>query len=155
MGGTIRRGTVALCAALAVGFAPGCGSAGYETLPDSAPSGDPLVATIAVETGDGAVVLTLHVTNPTSAPVELEFTSGQRFDFAVSRANGEAMWRWSADRSFMQALGTETLPAGGSLRYSATWPAAGAQGEFVARGEVTSSNRPVNQAVRFELAGDE
>lgn len=153
MRGTKRQGTIALSMLAAIGIG-GCTAGGSAPAQDRVASGDELVATMEVEAGD-PVRLTLHVTNPTTAPVRLEFTSGQRYDFAVARVDGEQLWRWSAARSFMQALGSETLPPGGSLRYTAEWSAGGQQGEFVATGEVTATNRRVTQSARFELAGDE
>lgn len=118
------------------------------------PTGN-LAATIAVETGADSVGLRLHVTNVSAAPVALEFPSGQRFDFQVTTEAGETVWTWSADRSFMQALGTAVLAPGESLRYSAAWPSSGRRGRFVAIGQVTSTNEPVRQSVIFELTGSE
>lgn len=114
-----------------------------------------LVATMEVEPGGDAVALTLHLTNATAAPIELSFSSGQRYDFAVSRLDGEVLWRWSSYQSFMQVVGTQTLAAGSSLRYREQWPSGGMRGEFVATGEVTATNRRIIQSARFELAGNE
>jgi len=157
--GTIEKrfpaGALALVLSLGV-WAGGC--ARSEPTPgvqESEGVSSDLVATMQVEPAAGEVGLTLHVTNTTSAPIELEFSSGQRFDFTVTRLDGESLWTWSADKSFMAALGQETVPAGGSLRYEAEWPSQGLRGEFVATGTLTSTNRRVAQSVRFELAGDE
>lgn len=156
MRGTRERRRLALYTALAVVGLAGCTTAGDPEAQESVASADELVATMSVETtGDGVTRLTLHVTNPTRSPVALEFTSGQRYDFEVTRLNGEELWRWSAARSFMQALGTETVAPGGSLRYTADWESGDLEGEFVATGEVTASNRTVSQSTRFELAGEE
>lgn len=155
MRGTGERGRVALYTALAVAGLAGCTMSNGGDDPEFVASGDELVATMSVETGNDVTRLTLHVTNPTSAPVELEFRSGQRYDFAVTRLNGDEVWRWSSDRMFTQALGTETLPAGGSIRYTADWSSGALEGEFVATGEVTATNRRVAQSARFELAGEE
>lgn len=122
---------------------------------DESGQADELVATMEVEAGSGEVRLALHVTNVSAGPVELEFSTGQRFDFVVTRVNGEQLWRWSADRVFTQALGTETLAAGGTVRYTAEWPAPGVAGHYIATGEVTATNRTIRQSARFELAGDE
>lgn len=118
---------------------------------DTARTGDPLVATLEVEEGGSGVRLLLHVTNSGTAPVQLEFRSGQRFDFAVTRPDGREVWRWSADRMFTQALGSEELGPGESLRYDATWDPRGETGEFVATGEVSASGRTIRQSTRFEL----
>lgn len=114
------------------------------------PSGD-LAATMEVDAGTESTMLRLHVTNVSAEPVELEFTSGQRYDFQVTTESGEILWTWSADKSFMQALGTETLGAGESLTFSEAWPTDGLRGRFIAVGTVTSTNEPVRQSVIFEV----
>jgi hypothetical protein len=125
---------------------------------DSVVEAEGLSATMGVETGADLVRLTLHVTNTTAAPIELEFTSGQRYDFQIAEVSGElvgeTLWTWSMDKSFMQALGTETLAPGGSLRFTEEWQAGGRRGELVGIGRLTSSSHPVQQSVRFELADE-
>lgn len=110
-----------------------------------------LVATMEVETSAERVQLMLHVTNSSGQPIELRFNSGQRFDFVVQRPGGDTVWRWSADRGFTQALGTETLGPGESLRYSAEWPIEERRGEYEAVGMVTANNRTVRESTRFTL----
>ena len=146
----------ALLAALATGWVA-CTPRESAEMTDGAAESNAgtLVTTMEVEAGGEMVRLTLHVTNPTTEPVDLEFPSSQRYDFAISRVDGESVWHWSAARSFAQALGTETLPGGGSLRYEAEWPSEGRSGEYVATGEVTALNHDIRQSVRFELAGGE
>ncbi len=114
-----------------------------------------LTATMQVEASGDVAQLTLHVTNSTSAPIELEFSSGQRYDFRVTTESGETLWTWSADKSFMQALGTETLEAGGTVRFSESWAAGGRRGRFIAVGQLTSTSHPAMQSVYFELTGGE
>lgn len=118
-----------------------------------------LAATMQVETGDDAVRLTLHVTNTSGAAMELGFTSGQRYDFQIAEVNadgtvGETVWTWSADKTFMQALGTETLQPNASLSYAEEWRANGARGEFIGIGMITSATHPVRQMTRFELVSE-
>ena len=137
-----------------VALAAACGQPPVVQGDAVAPSGD-LAATMEVDVGEAATTLRLHVTNVSSEPVELEFSSGQRYDFAVTTEAGETLWTWSADKSFMQALSMETLAPGASLRFSEAWPSAGQQGRFIAIGRVTSTNEPVHQSVIFELTGGE
>ncbi len=151
----------AFAGAFVLGLMLAC-SRGYESTDaegNRVVASEDLIATMEIETVADAVRLTLHVTNRSAEPIQLEFTSGQRFDFQVARmdngAVGEPLWTWSADKSFLQALSTETLAPGGSLRYSAEWPAGGVTGNFIAHGSVTSTNHPVRQSARFELAGNE
>lgn len=94
--------------------------------------------------------LILTVTNASAAPVDLAFRSGQSFDFVVLR-NEQELWRWSGDQMFTQAIRDETLAAGETLTYEATWrPPAGTGGELVARGILTTQN-PVQQETVFRL----
>jgi len=160
MRGRTGRRAGALIGLVALALVGGC-SKGYETgeIEEARVGSGDLVATMGVETAGEVVELTLYVTNGTEEPIELEFSSGQRFDFQVARMDGEepgeTLWTWSADKSFLQALGTETLAPGASLRYSAEWHSGGLRGEFIARGDVVSTSHPVRQSARFELAGDE
>ena len=56
-----------------------------------------------------AIRLTFKVINEGESPIRLEFTSMQRFDFAIDDASGTELWRWSNGRMFAQALGEEVL----------------------------------------------
>jgi len=112
---------------------------------------DPLVASLQVETRPDSVHLILQVTNVSTSAVVLDFPSGQSFDFLVSRGGFE-IWRWSADRSFTQALRTETLPPGETRAFDAAWrPTAGTRGDFVAVGRLTARGRPAEQRADFRL----
>ena len=155
MHGMTGVGRTWLVAAALLGCSQSQGPAREESVVES----EGLSATMSVETGADVVRLTLHVTNTSGAPIELEFTSGQRYDFQVAQVDGdvigETLWTWSMDKSFMQALGTETLAAGASLSYTEEWSAGGRRGDFAGIGTLTSSSHPVQQSVRFELAGGE
>ena len=87
---------------------------------------------------DSVVTLTLTVRNPSSVPATIAHSSGQQFDFTVSdAASGALLWRWGMGMMFTQALGTETIPANGSLTYSATWKPT-QKGSLVATGSLVS-----------------
>ena len=118
--------------------------------PARADSAVSLASSVQVEVGANDVRLVFHITNPSDRPVVLEFSSGQRYDFAIRNAAGD-VWRWSAAQSFMQALGTETIPAGGSLRYSETWPSGQRTGSFTATAQLTALNYPIEQRADFEI----
>jgi len=137
---------------LSVMLAAACGR-GARGSSETGAAGGALATSLEVLIGERAVRLVLHVTNPTREPVRLEFTSGQRYDFVVRTAAGADVWRWSADRMFMQALAAETLAPGASLRYEAEWDAGGRTGSFEAVGTVVSTNHRVEQKTRFELPG--
>ena len=62
--------------------------------------------------------LTLVVTNTSDAPVELHFTSSQRFDFEMRSSSGMSVWSWASERIFLQVLGKETIAPKRSLEYT-------------------------------------
>lgn len=135
--------------ALALAAVVACAAAGAS----SADGGSgPLVSSLQVETSADSVRFVLQVTNASAAPVGLEFSSGQSFDFVVSR-DGAELWRWSADRMFTQALRSETLAPGETRTYEAAWrpPAADTRGELVARGFLTARGATAEQQTRFRL----
>jgi hypothetical protein len=62
--------------------------------------------------------LTLEVVNRNPRPVTLGFRTSQRYDLLIQNAQGQEVWRWSAERMFAQMLGQEVLsPNGGKLTY--------------------------------------
>jgi hypothetical protein len=122
--------------------------AGGETAPQQQGVAAVLASSLVVEIGDNDVRLVFHITNTSNRPVELEFTSGQRYDFTVRRGES-VVWRWAADRSFIQMIGQETVPAGGSLKYEERAPIR-EPGSYTATAELTSSSHPVRQTAAFE-----
>jgi hypothetical protein len=89
---------------------------------------------------DGAVNLTFTVTNPTKDPIKIEHSSGQKYDLvAVDSSTGRAVWRWSADKSFIAALGAESVPAGGSLTFVERWTPPG-KGLYLIRAFLVSTS---------------
>jgi hypothetical protein len=122
-------------------------------LPDVEPgagSAPGLGSSFNVSVGADSVRLELHITNVTSDPMVLEFHDGQRYDFAVALTDGTVVWRWSQDRMFPQAVGSEMLAAGESRRYAAAWQA-GRDGDYVAGAWLTASNYPVELRTVFRL----
>lgn len=142
-------------AVLVIGlFLPGCSTPrpAAETPPETAVvEAQRLVTSLEVEVRPAAVRFILHVTNPTRNAVRLEFSSGQRYDFVVREASGQELWRWSADQVFTQAMGTETVAAGGTLRYEAEWRPGNRSGTFTAVGRVTAQNAQLEQHATVEL----
>jgi hypothetical protein len=125
--------------------------------PEAAASADrgateDVVTSLEVKVGRDSVELILHATNPTSQAVSLQFSSGQRYDFMVLDGQGREVWRWSADKMFTQALGTEVLAPGQGLQYRAVWPSAGRNGQFVAVARITALERRLEQRTEFEVA---
>jgi hypothetical protein len=81
-----------------------------------------LEGTLTVDVGSGAVEFALTIDNGGTEPAEVTYRSGLHADFAVSEgADGPEVWRWSEGRMFTQAIETETLEPGESVRYTAAW----------------------------------
>lgn len=109
---------------LITGFVIGCRlpPAGQE-VGAAAPSGRSdvsllLKATKPVYAQGEPLHLTLEVVNRSRRMVTLGFRTAQRYDFVIQNAQGQEVWRWSAERMFAQMVGQETLLAdGGKLTY--------------------------------------
>jgi intracellular proteinase inhibitor BsuPI len=124
--------------------APGEGSAGGVS--------GPLAASLQIRPSADSVVFTFAVTNSTAQPLALEFRSGQSYDFGVSDG-GREVWRWSADRTFTQALRTETLGPGETRTWRESWrPAASLRGrDLTATARLVSTSHPVERTQTFRL----
>jgi hypothetical protein len=91
-------------------------------------------------TVNGDVTLSFSVKNPTSAPVKVTYPSGQKYDFVViDSTTGKSVWTWSASRTFIQALGEETIPAGGALTFVEKWTPP-RKGLYLAHARLTSTS---------------
>ena len=89
---------------------------------------------------NGDVTLTFSVKNASAAPVKVVYPSGQKYDFVVADSGtGKVVWTWSATRSFVQALGEETIPAGGALTFVEKW-APPKRGVYLAHALLTSTS---------------
>ncbi len=128
--------------------------AGQDTpAPQAAPAyRGPLVSSLQVDPSADSVRLVLQVTNPTTSAVRLSYASGMTHDFVVREGTRE-LWRWSADRSFVQSLVSISLPAGETRTYSAVWrPGPGLRGRrLTAEGRIAATEHPVRQLTPFAL----
>jgi hypothetical protein len=89
---------------------------------------------------NGDVTLTFTVKNPSADPVKVVYPSGQKYDFVVADSGtGKVVWTWSANRSFVQALGEETIPGGGSVTFQEKWTPP-KRGLYLARALLTSTS---------------
>ncbi|MFB6302999.1 MAG: BsuPI-related putative proteinase inhibitor [Haloferacaceae archaeon] len=96
-----------------------------------------------------AVEFAFSVTNAGTEPVDIEFRSGQVADVVVG-GDGDEVWRWSDDEMFTQAIRTETLAPGESLRHEARWEGPPA-GEYVAEASLEAVNASLTKRERFEV----
>lgn len=152
----MRRMVVTLCAAGAAACAggedevpPGPGTDATDSAP-AAEARDDLATSLIARVGDGSVTFVLSVTNAGGEPFRLDFNSGQRFDVSVTDAAGNGVWHWSADKSFIQSLGSETIEPGATLDYEAVWSDV-APGTYRATGEITASNADIRHAVEVQV----
>jgi hypothetical protein len=96
-----------------------------------------LTASKAVYAEGEPVELTLQVVNRGPRPVTLQFRDSQRYDFLIRNAQGQEVWRWSANQMFAHMLGQETLsPDGGNLTYRVVARATLRRGSYTAMGVV-------------------
>jgi hypothetical protein len=96
-----------------------------------------LTANKAVYAEGEPVELTLQVVNRGPRPVTLQFRDSQRYDFLIWNAQGQEVWRWSADQMFAQILGHEILSSdGGKLTYRIVARATLMQGAYTVTGVV-------------------
>ena len=142
-------------AAVLVVAAAGC-SRGQNTVVVPAGAGAPpeLGSSMNVRVFGDTVSFELHVTNSTDRPVAVTFPSAQKFEFVVTRGNGEELWRASAGMAFGQVVTTETLSAGETKRFEASWIARGQTGDYVATARLVSTNYPVELRTVFRLPAE-
>jgi Intracellular proteinase inhibitor len=89
---------------------------------------------------DSLVTLTLTVSNPSSSPIAVSFSSGQHYDFTISdAATGVLLWRWGMGMMFTQTFSSQSVPANGTLVYTTQWKPA-QKGNFVATGSLVSAS---------------
>ena len=86
------------------------------------------------------ISLTLVVRNRSDAPVTLQFSSGQRYDFTIG-SDAATLWRWSEDQGFIQMLGEERLEPGAELVYRERAAAPAAPGTYRVTGLLTAQDR--------------
>jgi len=98
------------------------------------------------------VPLRFEVTNTGEEPVELAFSTGQRFDFLIER-DGEPVWHWAYGKQFIQVVTQLTLEPGQSLTYEVVWPQVDNAGRAVPPGSyratalLTAATEPLKSGV--------
>jgi hypothetical protein len=116
------------------------------------PPAGPLMPSLQATAVGDSVHFVLQVTNVSERAVELNFRSGQSYDFVVQDEAGRELWRWSADMMFTQALRRERVEPGATLVFEESWrPPTHLRGRFVAVGQLTASDHPVEQRAYFRL----
>lgn len=72
----------------------------------------------AIEIGSDSVKLKMRIANNTKNTVTINHSSGQRYDFELLDADRNALYRWSADKSFITVLGSTVMEPGESVEFS-------------------------------------
>src|ERR1700716_2366136 len=69
----------------------------------------PLKSAFVVRAEARAIHFSLNLTNATKKNLELEFPSGQEYDFTVMDSTGREVYRWGKERMFTQSLQNRLL----------------------------------------------
>lgn len=99
---------------------------------------------------DGDLVFQYSVKNQKEEKITLEFSSSQRFDFAVETKEGEQIFLYSSVAMFLQAVGEEELQPGEELVYAIDIKEFQLDqdleaGEYVLRAWLTPMDGPVSE----------
>jgi hypothetical protein len=100
------------------------------------------------QSGD-QVRFAFRVVNKTPKNVEVNFPTGQAYDFVVLDSVGREVWRWADGRIFTQSVRNKLLGKGESITLAETWAPA-KPGKFTAVAMLRSSNYPIEQKIVFE-----
>jgi hypothetical protein len=111
----------------------------------------PLKSAFVVRAEARAIHFSLDLTNSSKKNLELEFPSGQEYDFAVLDSTGREVYRWGKERMFTQSLQNRVLDGGETRRYEERADKALPNGSYVAVATLRSSNYPVQERVNFRL----
>ena len=99
------------------------------------------------------VTMQLTVRNRTSQAVELDFVSGQQYDFFVFESGGNSpVWRWSATAIFTQGNSSLSFGPGESRTFRVDWATDGPRQAYEARGALLFDGLARNPLKPHELA---
>jgi Intracellular proteinase inhibitor len=93
----------------------------------------------------------LDVTNPGKKHLELNFPSGQEYEFSVLDVTGKEVFRWSAAKMFTQSRQNRLLDGGDTMHIEEDGPAELPLGSYVAVATLRSANFPLQERVAFEM----
>ncbi|MPN29942.1 hypothetical protein SDC9_177399 [bioreactor metagenome] len=69
---------------------------------------------------DDSIEMSIAIKNNTKNDVYMCNSSGQMFDFELLDADNNALYRWSADKAFIQMVSNTKIEAGKTLEFSDT-----------------------------------
>ena len=111
----------------------------------------PLKSAFVVRAEARAIHFSLDLTNATKKNLELEFPSGQEYEFAVMDSSGREVYRWGKERMFTQSLQNRLLDGGETMRFEEHAKQSLPNGSYVAVATLRSTNYPVQERVPFRL----
>jgi len=94
----------------------------------------------------------LVITNVGNKHAELNFPSGQSYDFVVVDSTGNEVWRWAKGRMFTQSVQNQQLGAHDAMRVSEKWTPAKVNakpGRYTAIATLNSTNFPTEERADF------
>ena len=93
------------------------------------------------------VKISLSITNTTSKPVTLLFTTTQHYDIKILKTKKE-IWQWSENRMFAMTTESIILQEGEKQTYTETWsPKNLLPGKYIVYGTITSQPPHANTHV--------
>ncbi|MDE3054457.1 MAG: hypothetical protein KGL38_14820 [Gemmatimonadota bacterium] len=146
---------ISLLCAGAIGIA--CSARGHSVdaaVPVTAQSVDghpKMKSFLAVEHRHDGVRFALHVVNTSTHRVEIDFPSGQVYDFVVLDSLGREVWQWARSQMFTQSTQIRYVGGGGELEVAENWKRRVPPGRYTAVATLTSTNYPVSERVPFTV----
>jgi len=67
------------------------------------------------------ITFSMSATNSNGEVIILQFNNGQRYDFYVLNDDNRELWRWSADKSFTQALEQLEIQPEETIKLAESW----------------------------------
>lgn len=98
---------------------------------------------------DPTVTVVFTVTNTGSEPIEAQFPTPCKADFAVER-DGEELWRFTEGRMFAQVLSSERFEPGEPVCYDIEWPDP-EPGSYTAIGELQARDTICEAHTEFSV----
>jgi hypothetical protein len=110
-----------------------------------------LAPTLLVHPAHDGVEFALDVANRGEKRMELNFASGQAYDFIVLDSVGRRLWQWSDGRMFTQAYQNKVIDGGDTLHLREQWQAKLAPGRYTVVATLLSSDHPMEQRLAFDV----
>jgi hypothetical protein len=118
----------------------------------SADSIEITVSTDAPTYGIGAPIdVAISLVNRAAHPASLRFSDGQRYDFLILDAGGDVIWRWSAEKFFIQMLGEEQLAPGETRSFRERFEGRLEPGTYAVVGRLVALARPLEARTTFTV----